>query len=951
MTNVFISYGHNDFDHIARKIVDDLRARGDMDVFFDVDCLERDDWELLITQAIERCDYFVFCVSKRSTSLDGYCLNELSRACELKKTVIPLLLDESFVPLSITRLQRIFFNRCSNVDNAIIPEVYEPNFKKLVKILTGQEKLGFYNKDVSMEDQLQTFDPYEIAHNATTFEGRDRFFADFESWLYNPSALPLYILEAGPGVGKTAIASAVASRYTSNVAGVHFCVYNNADKTNPKKIILSLACQLSYRCPEYQEVLVDILKRESAAGADVKRTFEIFFIEPCRKVHFDTPQVFVIDALDEAVVHGKNELAELIVSSQSALPSWFRFFLTSRPQEDVRSYFHACHRYEMDETSPENEEDIAKFYRKSLANFGLTDFALKKLMEKSHGSFLYANIIAKSVKAGELDLAKVKDFPNGIYSYYTMWFHRIFDDGSIPYDKMRSILSLLVVIQTSPEISFLSEATGIEEREIYRYFDSISSFVRLENGHVRARHKSVTDWLATPKQCPSCFLISHKDGYLLLYDYITKVRSAGRGWKKNYYVIREYTRCLRHLGKDQELADLLQDSQYLLAGLKSTFCNLYEGLEEYMLSLAYLYDVDEDYCFDVYDSECFANILGTYRMAIYNAGYYLDLRACGFEDYLSEKSGAQIGDNIDYEIGVIHFFYISLLFQKAAHRIDALIKKHPLETLDLDSRSEVERMMLLSYRKAALFHEMEEIAPMAISDARSSQNAFEESLDYLTMSKVYCRQIRKEDSFKAAEEAVRILKEKVEEEKDEQNSQMGDHLFLCEDYRVYADAAIWHEEFARAEDLLQKAQAIYTLYHKVDRYYPRFLYTSLFLEIARDGKKERIEELCANLDEVLQSSKDDYDKAQYQFLLALDAYLSSKNDPSRLSEVEGHLAKAMKLNRSLNVPLELQENQCLYNLLCLARGEMMRFNDTYNEHTDKWIAYVKEKIQQWREKR
>ena len=223
MINVFISYGHNDYDHVARRIVEDLRARG-LDVFFDVDCLELDDWEQLITQAIERCDYFIFCVSQKSISRDGYCLNELSRACELKKTCIPLMLDESFVPLSITRLQRLFFNRCCNLEKTIIEEVYEPSLQKLVKILTGQETLGFYNKDIVIEDQLQTFDPYEIVQNSLDFEGRDAFFKDFEEWLNNPSALPLYLLEAAPGVGKTAMASALATRYTASVAGIHFCL-------------------------------------------------------------------------------------------------------------------------------------------------------------------------------------------------------------------------------------------------------------------------------------------------------------------------------------------------------------------------------------------------------------------------------------------------------------------------------------------------------------------------------------------------------------------------------------------------------------------------------------------------------------------------------------------------------------------------------------------------------
>ena len=951
MINVFISYGHNDYDHVARRIVEDLRARGDLDVFFDVDCLERDDWEQLITQAIERCDYFVFCVSQKSISRDGYCLNELSRACELKKTCIPLMLDESFVPLSITRLQRIFFNRCCSLDKTIIEEVYEPSLQKLIKIVTGQETLGFYNKDIVIEDQLQTFDPYEIVQNSLDFEGRDAFFKDFEEWLNNPSALPLYLLEAAPGVGKTAMASALATRYTASVAGIHFCVHNNAAKTNPKKIILSLACQLAYRSPDYQETLADILKKEGGGEEGAKRLFEIFIIEPCRIIKFDSAQIFVIDGLDEAVANGKNELAEIIVASQGALPSWLRFLVTSRPEEDVRGYFQACHRYAMEESSAENNADIRRFYDKAFQSYHPDEKSMQLLMEKTHGSFLYASVIVKSVKARELDIHNVESFPNGIYSYYKMWFHRIFDDGRIPYEKVRSILSLLSVVQAPPDVSFLADAASMEEKDAYRYVDALSSFLRVQNGLVRPRHKSIMDWLTTPSICPSEYLVLPNDGYKLLYAYIKKVREAGRGWKTNYYVIHEYSRCLRNLKLYDELCSVMQDSKYLLSCLKSPFYNLYEGLEEYMISLACLYAVDEDYCFDVYDSECFASILGSYRMKIYNAGYFLELRTCGFEDYLSEKYGSKIGDNIDYEIGVVHFFYISLNFQKASKRLAALVAKHPLDTLDLDQRSEIERMMLLTYRKEALFGQMEEVAPAAIADARASNNAFEESLDYLTMSKVYCRELKKKESFEAAEEAVRILSEQIEAETDESNTQMGDHLFLAEDYRVYADAAIWHGEYDLAANLLGKAQAIYTLYHTVDRYYPRFLYTSLFLEIARHGETKRIEELRTKLEKVLSSSKDKYDKAQFLFLDALYYFLEGKNNPESLQKVEPRLKQAIAFDKDISVPLEALEAKCLMNLYDEACDRPARFNDKHNEYTDVWIAYVEQKIREWRQNR
>ena len=151
--------------------------------------------------------------------------------------------------------------------------------------------------------------------------------------------------------------------------------------------------------------------------------------------------------------------------------------------------------------------------------------------------------------------------------------------------------------------------------------------------------------------------------------------------------------------------------------------------------------------------------------------------------------------------------------------------------------------------------------------------------------------------------------------------------------------------------MLDQAQSIYALYHTVDRYYPRFLYTSLFYEIVTDGNKERIQELIATLENVLSASKDQYDKAQFMFLTALFYFLESQRDPTLLNRVEAPLQTAINLNKSLHVPLELLEAECLYNLLEEAKGNGPKYHDKHNAYTDRWSEYVEQKIRQWRQQR
>ncbi len=934
-TNVFISYGHNDFDNLAIKLKNDLMNNPALDVFFDLDSLDKGDWEMLITSGIEKCDYFLFLVSKKSISLDGYCLNELSRACELKKQIIPIMLDDSYVPLSITRLQRLMLQKSLDNEKNVIDSIYNQVFSKLIKILNKEEELGFYNRDYDFSNSLQAFDSYEILHHIKGFYGRDVIFQDFEKWISDSNSLPIYLLNAAPGIGKSAIASMISIKYPKNVAAIHFCSFNNSVKNNVKNVVKNLACQLSFRNTSYQETLTSILsKTGSLDELDSKRIFELLILEPANKLSFDTPQVLIIDGLDEAIDNGKNEIAELIVSNVNRFPSWLKFYLTSRPRKDVLLYFNSCHSYEIKELGEENSNDIKKYYYKSIND--INDNEIDILLNKTHGSFLYAKTIVKNIKSGELSISNVKSFPDGIYSYYGLWFDRLFDKGSISYDDAKKILSLLQVSTTSPDIDFLIEATEFEEEKIMKILSALSSFINVNENIVKARHKSILDWLSNNEKCPSRYYISLKSSYNLLLMYITKKRESGRRWKKDIHVIKDYSQTLKYLKKYDELYDLLIDKDYQYACVGSSFYTLYEALSEYITNLKFLYDEDEDYAYDIYESECFIEVFSKYRMKIYNSGLFIQLKKCGFEDYLKENNDKNFG--LEFELGELHFYYISLSFILARKQIERIVANYPLEEMDVNHRSELERMMMLVYRKLVMFKELEDIANSTICDARAADNKFEESLAYLTLSKVYCRELRKEDCYNASNMAIKILKEKVDLSEDD--SKIQDALFLAEDYRVAADACIWLNDYDKAIDFLAHAESIYAYYNQYDRYYPRYLYTSLFLEIVTNNEVNKIEKLIAVIEELLNKSNDEYDKAQLKFLTSLYTFKNANSDILLLNKALDLAKEAIAFNNKLSIPLERLEAECLANHISTALGQGVIYTNEYNSYTNNWITYV-----------
>lgn len=947
MINVFISYGHTDNSEdgnkcmrIAYRLKNDLENCGKYNVFFDEDVLRVGDWEKQITNGIEMADYFLFLVSKKSTSLEGYCLNELSRACELKKVIIPVLLDDSFVPLSITRLQRIFFNSALGPDGAMIEEVYGSSYGRLTRILDGEEELGLYNTDFDIANDIQAYDAYEILSHINSFFGREFFFDEFSKWVSRKDSSSVFVLTATPGAGKSSIASMLTVKFPNNVAAIHFCCFNNSEKNNPKNIIKNLASQLCYRNADFHDVLSKSLKKYgSLEEVDEKRLFEIFLLEPASHTTFKENQVLIIDALDEAIMNNTNRMAELIVSFQTRLPPWMKFFCTSRPRKEVTSFFAGLFTVSLDDYfSKDNTEDIKNYYKSKLN--GIDDKKLSLLLEKTEGSFLYAKNLVQNILSKELSISEIDDFPQGISAYYHLWFDRVFRKSAEAYENAKSVLSLIMVCDFAITPDFLQDATGLDN--IGKIIETLSDFFSLNNGFISPYHKSIIDWLGSA-ECPSEYYIDKKFGYLILYDYIIRKRQA-RGWKKNPYVLTMYCVTLRSLSKYDELCELLKDKGFHLACARSERFAVYETLFEYLNNLKFLYECDEEYAGDVYDSQCFIDVFSKYRMKLYNSGLFIKLKECGFTDYL--KNNYHDDKELDYDFGVMHYFYISLSFIETKKQIERIREKYEIEELDPDHRSELKRLMMLVYRKTVEFDKLEEISHSTINDARAANNKFEESLAYLTLSKMYCRELNYEKCREANDTAIRILKERIEEDENE-DTKLSDTLFLAEDYRVYADSMIWHKDFETAKEMLIEANKIYARYNTYDRYYQRFLYTTMFFETMRYDEESRVNSLIKKLNAIMKGTKDDYDEAQIAFFESVfycKCY-SRKQDVSLLEKAKERLNFAIRKNKKMSVELERLEAEVLYNLCEKKLGNPPAFNGKYNKYTDAWIDYVTEYLE------
>lgn len=174
--NIFISYGHNVHDGVVRRLAEDLRQEN-FHVFFDVDYLGQGDWEKTIDDHICDCKYFIFMVSRRSVSGDGYCLNELCRAGETGAVIIPVRLDDSLVPLSINKYFRLSLIESMTPDGELLAPKYHEFLMTLVGLLQGKTAPAFSDSAIRLRNTLKPISSKEDLDKAyRSFCGREAAF-------------------------------------------------------------------------------------------------------------------------------------------------------------------------------------------------------------------------------------------------------------------------------------------------------------------------------------------------------------------------------------------------------------------------------------------------------------------------------------------------------------------------------------------------------------------------------------------------------------------------------------------------------------------------------------------------------------------------------------------------------------------------------------------------------
>lgn len=596
-SKIFFSYGHEKEDNFMDDVLcikSDLEKWGHK-VWFDLKHLKAGvDWEQYIEEGLNWCDKVVLVITPYSVrrrnpqdpkSKDGYCLNEITKAMERNKIIIPIMLkwvDEG-VPVSICRIQYLDMTDCIPIKQQRIR--YQLRFKQLIEAIE-YDYFEFEGGHVRLLKHLQPikFD-LEISKHIARFKGRSWLMEKLFDWFYNKPDSRVFWLVGGPGIGKTAI-SAYLCHKGYNVAAFHLCSNGHDDKANPRRAILSIAYQLSRRLPAYASRLQNLILEEECFK-NAKTLFEKLIIEPLMDKDFPLPEhplLVVIDGIDEATKNHKNEIAEFIWEQWHYTPPWLRLFITSRPESEVVTWISGIKKFnpfKLDVYSDENMQDLREFLCEELIRLGHKpeESVINAILEKSEGIFLYVVVIIDEIEQGHLTLDNLEAFPSGLTGYYKIFFDRQFSNITEYEEKLAPILEVIIAQREPLPFSIICKATGLSSNELRKRFHKLGSLfpIRMEGSGQRAVevvtpfHRSVCDWLTgNDKDTGLCiagdYALDITSGYKSLADACLAEYQAGPE-KMSLYALKHLPAHL--ISAQRPIEDILTDFEFLYTKLST----------------------------------------------------------------------------------------------------------------------------------------------------------------------------------------------------------------------------------------------------------------------------------------------------------------------------------------------------------------------------------------------
>jgi hypothetical protein len=309
-----------------------------------------------------------------------------------------------------------------------------------------------------------------------------------------------FVLEADPGVGKTAIMARLVQLLGRGCL-THFNIQSQGI-VPPAQFLENICTQLIHgynlnypRLPERATEDGNILARLLAEAANK--------LAPSKKL------VVVVDALDEVDATGQSKGSNLLYLPDSLVDKVY-FILSKRPQQlDLPLTDHLTP-FDLMQYPAESAEDARRYaekrYRRSpqiqewVTSRQLTpEQFLTDFVARSENNFMYLRYVLNDIENGLYESESLESLPQGLRRYYRKhWQLMGMMADPFPIDKVRTIY-VLSLLREALSRRLLAELTELAEYQLRPILREWEQFLRLQPvaGDTRYTiyHASFSDFL------------------------------------------------------------------------------------------------------------------------------------------------------------------------------------------------------------------------------------------------------------------------------------------------------------------------------------------------------------------------------------------------------------------------------------------------------------------------
>ena len=332
-------------------------------------------------------------------------------------------------------------------------------------------------------------------------------------------------------------------RKAGHLGAAYFCRHNDGTRNDPRYLLGTVArqlcnCNTQYKVTVGGENGVKMLLGNSKLG--VRELFTKLLEEPLSKCSAcDQRKLVIIDALDETEYESREDFLDLIMHCFPLLPKWLVFFITSRPEDSVRSRlqkYNPCVKIcagnsDQDNFYQQHEQDIQTFLKNKI-DFSRLSITVEDILKKCDGLFLYAHYIVEELRRAAdsgKELNQLSDlFPGDMNSFFLQNFKRVHDQ--VGQDIFKKLFGCAIVSPAPLPLSIISyilkkENSTHDEQQV---IDAVSQFVvlRTSDQTLTFLHNLIPAWLTDKNKALRKLFIDKKTAGEYLRNIFLEVLSS-----------------------------------------------------------------------------------------------------------------------------------------------------------------------------------------------------------------------------------------------------------------------------------------------------------------------------------------------------------------------------------------------------------------------------------------